>query len=230
MAEAATLREIHLHGVLGQKYGPMHKLAVSCPAEAFRALFANFPKMRADIRAGKWLVIRGDLTKGLSLNEHNLGIGLGNKAMHIVPEGMGAKSGGGQAKLVLGAVLIIASVATMQFEGVGLAAGVLGAGTVSFGQIAGIGAALAISGISQMIAPTSKPAATASSNLISGATNTAQEGTALPILYGELRTGSVQGSVFLGTTQLTGPYVPPGINDTSYTNTQFPGVQVLIQT
>lgn len=47
-----VLREVHLHGMLGKKYGQVFRFAVRTPAEAFRALFANFPKMREDIRAG----------------------------------------------------------------------------------------------------------------------------------------------------------------------------------
>jgi predicted phage tail protein len=225
MAEEIILRDIYLHGNIGRKYGSHFRLKVHSPAEAFRALFANFPAMRQDIRDGSWVIYRGEPETGLLLGEENLGLGLGKAPLHILPAPVG--SNGGSAKLILGAVLVVASIATGQVEGIGMSAALFAGSSITLGSLAGIGAALALSGIAQLIAPNQKlnAEATAGSTLFNGAVNTATEGTPVPIVYGKILMGSVVGSVYLGTEKLTTPYIPP-----STAPEVFPGVQVIIQT
>jgi predicted phage tail protein len=43
------MRVIKLYGELGKKYGKLHRFLVGSPAEAIRALCANFPDFQRDM-------------------------------------------------------------------------------------------------------------------------------------------------------------------------------------
>jgi predicted phage tail protein len=81
----------------------------------------------------------------------------------------------------------------------GISLGALG--TLSYASIASTGAMMALSGVSQLLAPTPQAAPNASmganspdaraSFIYNGPTNTTEQGGPVPILYGEMRIGSV---------------------------------------
>lgn len=42
--------QLHLHGILGHKYGKLHKFAVKSPKDIINAMEANFPEFRKDLK------------------------------------------------------------------------------------------------------------------------------------------------------------------------------------
>lgn len=197
-----TLRTIHLHGALRERFGPAYRLDVATAGEAGRALAAVVPGFRAFVVPGRFRVIRGPLERGLALGPDDLGFRLGRADLHIVPVIAGANGRGASiGKIVLGVALVAAAVVFAP-AGAGLAAalpaGGLGLG-ITFGNVALFGFAMAVAGVSQMLAPAPKAADFETRNapdqrpsfLFNGAVNTSEQGVAIPLCYGRFRCGSV---------------------------------------
>ncbi|HYG86994.1 MAG TPA: hypothetical protein VD978_12110 [Azospirillum sp.] len=194
------MAEIHLHGTLAVFHPEPLRLHVRTPAEAVRALLANFPGFGEVLRQGEWHVVRGHPGDGMYLDKDELTLGLGtDTALHFVPAVTGA--GGGGAKAIIGAVIVVAAAI---ISGGTLSAPLSGlyttaAGTVSltgYGMVAMFGASMMLSGISQMLAPTPKMqsfegADQNRSYLFSGPTNRVEQGGVVPVIYGRCRVGSV---------------------------------------
>ena len=101
-------------------------------------------------------------------------------------------------RILGGAALIGLTVATGGFGGATIGTFGLGAGTIGVGKIAvGIGASMVLSGVSEMLFPLPKPKEFSSeqdprlSFNFSGTQQTSRAGTPVPIVYGEIFTGSV---------------------------------------
>jgi predicted phage tail protein len=197
-----TLRTIHLHGALRERFGPSYRLDVASAGEAGRALAAIVPGFRAFVMPRAFRVIRGPLDGGMALGPEDLGFRLGRADLHIVPvvAGAGGGRGGAAAKIVIG-VLIVAAAVAFAPAGAGLggtAFTVLGS-SVTYGSIALVGVGLALAGISQMLAPTPKaadfdqrnPVDQRPSFLFNGSVNMSEQGGALPLCYGTFWCGSV---------------------------------------
>lgn len=186
------MRKIHLHGTLS-KYTPVIELDVQTAGEAVRALNANFPGFVTDLRAGEWHVIRGDQILGEYLDSVECGaLRLGAADLHFVPAVTGAKTGGGALKTVLGVALVGAAFA---FSGGALAApivfGSLSTG-LAYGNLAMIGVGMALSGVSQLLAPEdSSKKDTQSSFIFNGPGNAYEQGSPVPLVYGEVICGGV---------------------------------------
>lgn len=189
------MRTIHLHGFLATKYGKSFKLDIDTAGEAIRALTANFPTFMQDIREGAWHIVRGkDVDKGVSLDEHQISsFRLGKGDLHLVPFVAGSKRGG-LLKVILGVVLIGAAflftggaLATSITGGTGLLGGVTGT------QVALFGAAVALAGVSSLLAPEEKADEKdgSESYTMSGPGNTYDQGNPVPLVYGEVITGGV---------------------------------------
>lgn len=190
------IRTIHLHGRLGKKYGRKHQLAVTTPAEAVRALNANYPGFAEEILAlGEqgyaYRVLHGrggkiGLNKVEELNDPASG------DIRIIPEIAGAKKGG-LGQLIAG----IAMIALVYFTG-GAASGLWG--TSVFGTTVGkialnIGLSMALGGVVQMLASTTKSSQASEdtsnpSYIFDGAVNTMAQGHPVPVGYGEMIVGS----------------------------------------
>jgi len=153
------MRNIVLHGSLAKKYGSSFQLSVKTAGEAIRALSANFPGFMNDIREGAWHVVRGnDPDTGISLDEAQLtDFRLGQGDLHIVPFVAGSKRGG-LLKVILGVVLIGAAFVLTAGAGLGAAIGAQGTllGGITGTQVALFGAAIALAGVSSLLAPEEK--------------------------------------------------------------------------
>lgn len=182
------MKKIHLHGELS-RFGSSFELDVNSPAEAIRAISVQLPAFRKAIAEGEWHVVKGDMEEGTNLDEDRLLMGLGRVSdIHIIPAVTG--SGGKFGQIILGAVLIGAAFWT---GGASLAA--WGAGAKAMGAL---GAGLVIGGVAQMLikppstdfagreAPDQRP-----SFLFDGPVNTSTQGLPVPLIYGEVKTGSV---------------------------------------
>lgn len=179
------MREIILHGALGDRFGESFALDVRDPAEAVRALTTQIPGFREAVEAGNWHVIRGPLEDGESLDEDGLTVSLGNQSeIHILPAIEGA--GGDGVGKILGGVALIAS---SFIPGLSVAVG---------SALFGLGTSMALGGVSMLLAPS--PAASYNdrespdqrpSFLFDGPVNTSTQGLPVPVIYGRIKTGSI---------------------------------------
>ena len=188
------LRDIHLHGQLGARFGAVHQLDVQTAAEAVRALSMLLPGFAGAIRDGSWHVVRGaSIEDGLDLDATEVvDFRLGAADLHLVPAVGGAKDGGAMLKTVLGVALVGAAFA---FSGGTLAApimmGALNTGMV-WGNVAMIGVGLALSGVSSFLSPEEKSKEDRDSSFtMQGPSSAHEEGMPVPLIYGEIITGGM---------------------------------------
>ena len=197
------LRKLKLYGELAKFIG--HKefeIKVHSLPQAISFLVNNFPEVEAYMNPKHYQVKIGNY----EINEDELNFPIGQQDIHIIPVISGA--GDGFGRFLLGAALIGAS---FFFPGAGLfgTTGLFGAGTAgvvgvsSTGVLLGtaigtglsaIGAGLVLSGVGEMLYPTQNPEFEDNPQIsfnFSGTQNTARAGTPVPIVYGEIFTGSV---------------------------------------
>jgi predicted phage tail protein len=203
------LRKIRVYGKLAKFLGQRtFEAAVDSAAEAVRFLVVNFPGLERHMADQHYRVSVGTY----DLGEDELADPVGQQIIKIVPVLAGA--GRGVGKIVAGVALIAGAF----FTG-GATIGLLGlaAPLAVSTALAGIGISLALSGVSELLTPTptlsgpgSATATTANeadpreSFNFNGIQNTARAGTPLPIVYGEVITGSVIGSIGVDTARVRG--------------------------
>ena len=181
------MKTIILLGELGKRYGRRHTLDVKTPAEAVRALCANFKDFAAFVSASS------DRNVGYRVLNKREAVGedeLHNPASQritIAPVVAGA--GGSVGKILLGAALIAAA-----FFVPGLAAVAL-FGTTTLATVAfSVGVSLALGGVAQMLAPQPKSIGPQEeqqpSYVFNGAVNTSAQGQPVPVGYGRMIVGS----------------------------------------
>ena len=202
------LREIKLYGQLAQFVGHRKlEAAVSNAAEAIRFLLANFPGLDQHMAEQHYKVLTGDYALTMAELHDPAGV----QAIKIVPVVGGAGGGGGFGQVLAGIGLIAAAVILGPVGGgfLGLGMGVGGGvgfgalGTVASSLIGGIGAALTLGGVAQMLAPVPSTAAINSiggtggssdpreSYSFNGVQNVSRQGVPVPIIFGEVICGSI---------------------------------------
>ena len=203
------MKIIKVYGALKERLGGQGRFEfdVNTPAEALRALIANFPGL------GKWIIDSEKDGIGYKVNvgkeqikEENiedLALPWSERdVFSIAPVVAGAKSGWGQ--ILIGAALVGAA---FLIPG-GWMIGTFGGAPIAVGTAVGsMGVALALGGVAQLLSPTPpgmdmKQANSLQSYSFSGITNTAQIGVPVPIAYGRLYVGSSVISSGLDTDQL----------------------------
>ena len=204
------LRKVKLYGQLAEFVG--HKefdVKVESVAQAVSFLIHNFAGLEAYMSPKYYQVKVGDDDIGTD----ELGYPVGQQDIHFIPVISGA--GRGFGKILLGALLITGAVmagggfgALKMFGGEGLvfAGGKFGAALGGMAMNLGIG--LTIMGVSEMLFPLPEPQKFNSeedpqlSFNFSGVQNTSRAGTPVPIVYGEIITGSVVISAAIDTNQV----------------------------
>ena len=185
----ARLTTIRLYGVLGARFGRVHKLAVQTSAEAVKALCVNFDGLEDYLMNAK----KNGMTFAVFRGKRNIGVDdfkelAGNSDIRIAPIMEGAKKAG-MFQTILGAVLVVvgAVVGVMtSWTGVG---GVIGSGMVT----AGIG--MMAGGVYQMLSPQPKGLQgrddpdNKPSYAFGGSVNTLAMGNPVALLYGEREIG-----------------------------------------
>lgn len=162
-----------LYGEMGKHFGRRHRLDIATPAEAIRALQANFPGFRAWLYARReqpFRVLAGDE----ALDKSGLTRQTARTLKFIPLVGGAGKFG----QIILGAVLIVVGVVFEQ------------------PWLINIGVSLALGGVAQLL--TKPPAAqrpnerpeNRPSYIFDGAVNTTAQGNCVPVLYGEMIVGS----------------------------------------
>lgn len=188
------LRTIKLTGVLGRKFGRIHRLAVDSPAEAVRALcvikqgFREFLE-HSDKQGFGYKV----LVNKLAIDKVNIDTELhmthgADSGFTFAPQPIGAKNGLGQ--ILLGVVLVAAAFWTAGWSLSALAA------STGAKAVAMFGASLFLGGVTQMLSPAIKGSSQKEedknkpSYLLNGVVNTTAQGHPVPILYGRMIVGS----------------------------------------
>lgn len=185
------IRTIRLYGKLGAKFGRVHRYVCNSTAEAVRAMCLMVPGFQRELNESKggYTVFIGKQNIG----EDGLHYPTGDEDIRIAPVVTGSGRGG-VFQIVLGAVLVAAAFWTGGAS--------LGAGGVAFSGLAGqaafsMGAAMILGGVSQLLVKTpggitgvESPDNGASYNF-NGPVNVTAQGNPVPILYGEMITGSV---------------------------------------
>ena len=207
------LSKIKVYGRLARFLGERtFEAEISSPVDAFKFLLANFPNLESHVLQQNYCVKVGDY----EINETELDTPTGSQEIKIVPVVMGARKGIG--RFLLGAVLIGAVVVTGGAAGVGFGA----SGGLGFGLKAGatatlgtsllsaagnLGIYLALSGAAEMISPTPSPDSASddpASFTFNGIQNTIRAGVAIPVVYGEIFTGSLVVSGGIDTDDFSG--------------------------
>lgn len=191
-------REVRLYGSLAKFIGQRRFMAeISSAAEAVRMLIANFPGLERHMADQHYRVIVDNYDADLS-EIHYPAAG----CIQIIPVIGGA--GGAVGRIVLGAALIVGAFftggATLGFFGSTIGVGAM---------LGGIGASLVLGGVAQLLSPTPQigqygPAAPSTFNTtenteldpqksysFSGIQNTSQQGSPVPLIFGEMYVGSV---------------------------------------
>jgi predicted phage tail protein len=214
------VKKVILRGELGKKFGRVHNFDLNTPAEAIRALSANFEGFQRELceagerGIGYMVQIGRDAMQSLDEIDNPTG---SMEAISITPVLQGA-GGGGVGQIFAGIGLIAAAIV---LGPIGL--GVLGAtgaiaGTAGVATAIGyVGAALILGGTSQLLSPTisdspgtfgatsptrarardsftpenNEIADNRASYIFNGAVNLTAQGNPVPILYGRMRVGSV---------------------------------------
>tara|TARA_R100000664_G_C2751072_1_gene138380 strand:+ start:617 stop:1231 length:615 start_codon:yes stop_codon:yes gene_type:complete len=200
------LRKLTVYGRLRKFLGQSHfEVAVNNPKQAFAFLFANFPEVENHMTNQLYKVKMGDL----EITEDLLNI-KGEGDIKIIPIAVGAKG------IAIGGLLGgIGSGAVLGGLTKGFFATAIG-GVVSSGLTA-IGTSMLIDGVTSLIAPTPQmPNFNADESLsdsdpsvqanfgFNSITNTTRAGVPIPIIYGQVFTGSVVISSGVDTVQIIG--------------------------
>ena len=204
------LRKLKLYGELAEFVG--HKefeIQVDSLGKAVSFLVNNFPQVEKYMNPQYYQVKVGNY----SIDQEEIHHPIGQEDIHIVPLISGAGRGAG--KILLGAALIAGAfmfspLTLGSFTAKGIAAGATPFAKIGFMAKAavGLGGALVLSGVSDMLFPVPKPQEFKSeqdpqlSFSFSGTQNTSRAGTPVPIVYGEIVTGSVVISGAIDTQQV----------------------------
>tara|TARA_Y100000114_G_scaffold102861_1_gene95997 strand:+ start:715 stop:1320 length:606 start_codon:yes stop_codon:yes gene_type:complete len=197
------LRKLTVYGRLRKFLGQSHfEVAVNNPRQAFAFLIANFPEVENHMNNQLYKVKMGDL----EITEDLLEI-KGHGDIKIIPIAIGAKG------VALGALGVFGGSAAAAAT-TGFFATALG-GVVASGLTA-IGTSMLIDGVTSLIAPTPRVSNLNADSLsdndpnvqanfgFNSITNTSRAGVPVPIIYGQVFTGSVVISSGIDTVQVEG--------------------------
>jgi len=202
------LRKIKLYGELADFVG--HKefeVKADTLTQAVSFLINNFEGIEKFMSPKYYQVKVGNY----AINEEEITHPIGQEDIHFIPVISGA--GRGFGKILLGAALIgIAFLMPVASGGLGLAGGIKAGSLAKVGfltkMVAGVGASLVLSGVSDMLFPlpeTPKFESTEDPRLsfsFGGTQQTGRSGTPVPLVFGEIFTGSVVISGSIDTEQV----------------------------
>jgi predicted phage tail protein len=201
------LSKIKVYGRLARFLGQRtFEAEIKTPIDTFKFLLANFPQLERHMTEQNYCVKVGED----EIDETELFNPLGQQEIKIIPVATGSR---GFFRVLAGVALIAVAIAAPA-AGLGLGGGSpLLFGTTGGGALAAaagnLGIYLTLSGAAQMLTPVPKPPGVsddpqAQNFSFSGIQNTSRAGTALPIIYGEIFTGSLVVSAGIDTVQIEG--------------------------
>ncbi|MDR3386808.1 MAG: tail assembly protein [Rudaea sp.] len=174
------IRTVKLYGIVGARFGRVHRLAVASTREAVRALCVTVPgfekfMMNARDNGLTFAVFCGRK----NLDEGDLQHPVGADEIRIAPVLVGSKKAG-LFQTILGAALVVVGVFTSEFGG---------------STLIGLGASMMLGGVMQMLSPQTSGLAGAGPNngtsyYFNGPVNSAAQGEPVPLVYGRMTVGS----------------------------------------
>ena len=203
------LRKLKLYGELAEFVG--HKefeIQVDSLGKAVSFLVNNFPQVEKYMNPQYYQVKVGNY----DIDDSELAYPVGKEDIHFIPAISGA--GKGMGKVLLGAALIAGAFIVNPAISFSFKSGVTGFSTLTgfSGALTKaaiyVGGYLVLSGVSEMLFPLPEPQKFSSeedpqlSFSFSGVQNTSRAGTPVPIVYGEIITGSVLISAAIDTNQV----------------------------
>ena len=208
------LSKIKVYGRLAKFLGERtFDAEVKTPIDSFKFLLANFPHLERHMMEQSYCVKVGKY----EIDETELFNPKGQEEIKIVPVITGARSIAKGFGRFLTGVAIVGAIgltggfgAGVAFSGLGFSAGAGATLGASLAAAAGnFGILMALSGVSQMISPTPTPPGVSddpqTQNFsFSGVQNTSRAGIAIPVVYGEIFTGSLVVSAGIDTEDITG--------------------------
>lgn len=201
------MRTIFLHGRLKKEFGPSFRFDVATASEALRALNCAFPgKFVAALQDGAFKLVRGDKHSGMQLDMELIQhFKLGKADLHLIPVAKGAlnsQQSKGTTKVVLGAALIGGAIflsgGTLAAPLAGLANPAIAGLGVTYGNIALVGLGLTLAGVATLMSkPAETPGASTGTAVSNGGIgNDGKQGDGIPLIYGEVLTGTTPISVW----------------------------------
>ena len=177
------MKIVKLYGHLGKTFGRVHVLDVRTPAEAVRALIANFPDFK------RYLIEHSEPGYRVLLNKTTtveLDYPIDTPTISIVP----VVAGGGK---FFGIIAGIALIAVAPHLGTGMLFGIQGFTAQAIA--AQVGVSLVLSGVSSLLFAPPKPTVQDGEkgpkrNYFNGPVNLSQQGNPVPLAYGEITVGS----------------------------------------
>ncbi len=183
------VKVIRLYGVLGEKFGRVHSLAVASPIEALKALSVIIPGFQLFMLESKSRGLTFAVFEGRrNLGKDDLPLQSNGSDIRIAPVIIGSKRAG-LFQTILGAVLITAAA----FSAGGIGAAFAAKGWTAFAAMSG--ASMMLGGVVQMLSPMQGGLASRQdpdnkpSYAFGGPVNTVAQGNPVPILYGKRRIG-----------------------------------------
>ncbi|HFV9291671.1 tail assembly protein [Serratia fonticola] len=177
---AHEYRMVRLYGILGSTFGRVHRLVVSTPQEAIKALSITIPGFERFLQTAKE---RG-LTFSIFVGKNNIGKDelefSGSEDIRVAPVIIGSKKAG-LFQTILGAVLIVAG-AFLSWTPIGTPMMMMGASMMIGGVIQMLSPQQG--GLARRESPDNKP-----SYAFGGPVNTIAQGNPVPIGYGKRRIG-----------------------------------------
>ena len=203
------LRKVKLYGPLADfvvERGGQETMEadISTPAEAIRFLMANWPELQGHMAEQYYKISTGNF----EVEQEELHYPASNE-VKLVPVIGGA--GGNTGRIILGAALIAVAFAMPVAAGnIGLMGGIKAGTLAKVGwltkSLAFMGGGLVLGGIAGMLTPVPKKPEYEQDPKLSysfgGVQNTTRAGTPVPIIYGEIFTGSVIISAAIDTEQV----------------------------
>jgi len=212
------MKTVVLRGELGKKFGRFHHFDLNTPAEAIRALCANFEGFQRELceagerGVGYMVQIGRDAMQSLDEIDNPTGR---REEISITPVLQGAGGGGGGLGNIFAGIALIAFAALT--AGAGAIAGIgLGFGAATAVSIGAVGAGLVLSGTSTLLSPSLSDSPRVGGSSLSranaqnsfaaefnevpdnrgsyvfnGAVNITAQGNPVPLLYGRMKVGSV---------------------------------------
>lgn len=180
------VRTIRLYGVLGARFGRVHRLAVSSTGEAVRALCVLVPGFEAFLSDARSQGFTFSVFIGReNITKEQVNFPVGDDDIRIAPIIIGSKNGG-VFQTIMGAVLIAA----------GVVGNVFFPGNPVSPFLINAGIAMVIGGVIQMLSPSPKGLASSDdadnrpNYNFNGPVNTSAQGGCVGLMYGEGIIGS----------------------------------------
>ena len=198
------LSKIKVYGRLARFLGQnTFEAEINSTVDAIRFLLANFPNLQSHMIEQNYCVKVGEY----QISDKELDTPIGSQEIKIVPVAVGAR--GGLGRILLGVVLIGVAIAlpgaAPALTKTGFVAGSAGASglTVALGNL---GLYFALSGAAEMLSPVQNNSANddPSSFTFNGILNTINAGVSIPVVYGEVFTGSIIVSAGIDTEDFSG--------------------------